>query len=351
MPAASYATLDDALEIMGSYGPDLANGLTSHAPMAAEALCALGRPDAVVPWVERYRRGMLPRPPARERIAPERWREALGQESRFTDWSAFFEEELRTAPWRAVVARWVGRLAPGICASATHGVIRVGHAARSLAESASPRRVRELADALASWASTYQELPASAGTPARRTGPRDAIMAVSVVPPERRRFSGTITSSLDALGEFPAFGPVIDLLDVGGDAQALVPELTDTFARVYLANAHDILTVIVFIHGVTSVAALGNLLPYLDDGGRRTALRFAWQSSCALYAAFGNRPAPEGRIEPPDEDAERLVDRAVAHGDEHAIKFTEACLDQHARSPSPAYLAAARHALDVLPRG
>jgi hypothetical protein len=350
MPAASYASLDDALEIMAAYGPDLANGLTSHAPMAAEALCSLGRADAVIPWVERYRRGMLPRPPAHERIAPERWHEALAQEHRFTDWSTFFEEELRGGPWRAVLARWVGRLAPGICASATHGVIRVGHAARSLAESESPRRVRELADALASWASTYQELPTNGGRPARRTGPRDAITSVAVVPAELRRFSGTITSSLDALGEFPAFATVIDLLDVGGDAQALVAELTDTFARVYLANAHDVLTVIVFIHGVTSIAALGNLLPYLDDAGRRAALRFAWQSSCALYAAFGNRAAPEGRIEPPGEDVEQLVDRAVAHGDEHAIKFTEACLHQHARQPSPAYLAAAHHALDVLPR-
>src|SRR5262249_50152934 len=201
-----------------------------------------------------------------------------------------------------------------------------------------------------SWASTYQELPGNGRAPARRTGARDAIMSVAVVPAELRRFSGTITSSLDALGEFPAFGPVIDLLDVGGDVQRVVTDLTDTFARVSLATAPDVLTVIVFIHGVTSIAALGNLLPYLDDAGRRAALRFAWQSSCALYAAFGDRPEPDGRIEPPDEDAERLIDRAVAHGDEHAIKFTEACLDQYARRPSPAYLAAAYPALDVLPR-
>jgi len=40
---------------------------------------------------------------------------------------------------------------------------------------------------------------------------------------------------------------------------------------------------------------------------------------------------------------------AVAHGDEHAIKFTETCLRHHALNPSPAYLAAARNALDMLP--
>jgi hypothetical protein len=351
MPVAPYATLDDALEAMSAYGPDLANGLTSHGPMAAEALCALGRPGAVLPWVERYRRGMLPRPTARARIVPERWRDALAHEDRFTDWSASFADELSEAPWRVVLDRWVHRLAPGICASATHGVIRVGHAVRGLGESESPRRVRELADALASWASTYQELPARTGATAGRMSPRDAITEVSVVPPDLRRFSGTITSSLDALSEFPPFGPVIDLLDVDGDAQALVLELTDTFARVYLANTHDVLSAIVFIHGVTSIAALGHILPHLTDVTRRAALRFAWQSSCALYAAFGSRPEPDGRIVPPGEDIQELVDRAVAHGDEHAIKFTEACLHQHARNPSVAYLAAARHALDVLPRG
>jgi len=350
MAANSYTPLDDALDILAAYGPDLANGLTSHAPMAAEALCALGRPDAVLPWVERYRAGMLPRPPARERIVPERWRDALAHEQRFTDWSLFFAEELRSTPWPVVLERWVGRLAPGFSASATHGVIRVGHAARSLAESETPARVHELADALASWASTYQELPARAGAAQRRTAPREAITEVVVVPPDRRCFSGTITSSLDALNEFPAFGPVIDLLDVDSEPQTLVSELTDTFARVYLANTHDVLSAIVFIHGVTSIAALGNVLPHLADPIGRAALRFAWQSSCALYATFGSRPAPD-RIEPADVDAEALVDRAIAHGDEHAIKFTEACLSQHAHRPSPAYLAAACHALETLPRG
>lgn len=349
MKTDSYAPMDEALEVLSAYGPDLSNGLTSHAPMAAEALCALARPEAVLPWIDRYRHGMLPRPAARERISREHWRNALAQTDRAADWSAFFDDELQTAPWREVVDRWVARLTPGICASATHGVIRAGHAARSLAERASPQRLGELANGLAYWAANYQELPTSPQAAARTMRPQDAITRVAVVPPERRRFSGTITSSLEALSEFPEFAPVIGLLDVGGDPASLVAELTETFARVYLANAHDVLTAIVFIHGVTSVAALENLIPYLQDATVRNALRFAWQSSCALYAAFGSRAAPVSDIEPPREDAEALIDLAVAHGDEHVIKFTEACLRYHARNPSPAYLAAARHALGVLP--
>ncbi|HVO26028.1 MAG TPA: questin oxidase family protein [Candidatus Margulisiibacteriota bacterium] len=351
MTAAPYASMDEALEMLAAYGPDLRNGLTNHAPMAVEALCAMGRPEAVMPWAERYRAGMLPRSGTRQRITRDTWRAALAQLDRAEDWSMFFREELEDAPWREVLNRWVGQLAPGICASATHGVIRVGHAARSLAESASPQRRRELADALASWAYAYQELPTSRSVAQGPMRPHAAIMHVAVVPPARRVFTGTITSSLEALSEFPDFAPVIELLDVSGDPVGLVSELTDVFARVYLANTHDVLTAIVFIHGVTSVAALGNLLPYLDDATARAALRFAWQASCGLFAAFGSRPVPAAEIEPPRTAAATLVDMAVAHGDEHAIKFTEACLRQHTLRPSPAYLAAALHALEILPRG
>jgi hypothetical protein len=48
-----YGAMDEALERLADRGPDLRNGMTSHAPMAAEALCALGRSDAVPGWVER----------------------------------------------------------------------------------------------------------------------------------------------------------------------------------------------------------------------------------------------------------------------------------------------------------
>ncbi len=178
MNAAAYTSMDDALEILSAYGPDLSNGLTNHAPMAAEALCALGRPAAVIPWIERYRKGMASRPSARERIARAHWRSALARPQRVADWSAFFEEELHAASWRDVLDRWAGRLAPGICASATHGVIRVGHAVRSLAASESPRRVRELADGLAYWAANYQELPANPrAAPSTCCRPLDAARA------------------------------------------------------------------------------------------------------------------------------------------------------------------------------
>jgi hypothetical protein len=341
--------LDRALELLADRGPDLSSGLTSHAPMVAEALCALGRPDAVLPWLERYRGRTTPRQPPRERIDPSDWRSALSKEDRFSDWSAFFADELSSTPWREVLDPWVARLAPGICANATHGVIRVGHAARALGASESRPRRAEFADALASWASNYQELP-SAATDSRHALPaREAIARVAVVPRSERRFSGTIVASLQRLEAFPAFAPVIGLLDTRGDPAEVIADLAEVFARIFLDSAHDELTAVVFTHGVTSVAALGNLLPHLSDLTARAALPFAWQAACGLHAAFGTSPASSDPREPEHEDTHELVDRAIAHGDEHAIKLAEACLAANARRPSPAFGRALGRALVLLP--
>src|SRR2546430_1316643 len=113
MRAPSYASLDDALEILAPYGIVLKNGNSNHAPMVAEALCAMGRPEAVLPWIDRYRERMVPRSESGEPVRPDDWRAALGERDRFAAWNAFFAEELREAPWREVLDRWVDRLAPG----------------------------------------------------------------------------------------------------------------------------------------------------------------------------------------------------------------------------------------------
>jgi hypothetical protein len=350
MEAASYVSLDKALETLAPYGIELKNGNSNHAPMMAEALCALGRPDAVMPWIARYRERMSPRNLAGGRNLRDDWHAALGERDRFADWSAFFTEELRERPWREVLDHWMGRLAPGFCGAATHGVIRVGHAVRGLAERETPPRLRELADAFASWAATYQELPADSRAANGRLTPREAIARVPVVAPERRDKAGNIIAALRVLDDMPEFAPAIGLIDTERELAPLVAELTEVFARVYLANAHDIRTTIAFIHGVTSPAALANIAPEIGEQAARAALPFAWQSGCGLYACFGGNTAMAEGVEAPAADADGLVDRAIEHGDEHVIKFTEACLHRHGLSPSPVYIAAANHVRGMIPR-
>ncbi len=349
MPAPAYAPLDDALDILAPHGIDLTNGNFNHAPMAVEALCALARPDAVFPWIEAYRPRLTPRPSdADESIDWSHYRDHLSGRGSFPAWSRLFAAELAAEPWRGVLDRWAGRLAPGYSGAATHGVIRVGHAVRGLAEAETRVRLRELADALASWAASYAELPTASGAAGGRYAATEALAKVPVVPSERRP-PGNITVALGKLADFPEFAPAIDLVELGDDLDAAVAALAELFARVYLANAIDTRTFIVFVHSVTAVHALGNMLPHISPATGRRLARHAWQAGCGLYAAFGGAP-PADAIEAGDDGPEALADQAVANGDEHVIKFTEACLARHKIAPSPAYLAAIRHALGIVRR-
>lgn len=349
MPVPAYAPLDDALDILAPHGVDLTNGNFNHAPMVVEALCALRRSDVVFPWIETYRPRLTPRPAAGgEFIDWSRYRDHLGRRGSFPDWSRLFAAELAAEPWRGVLDRWAARLASGYSGAATHGAIRVGHAVRALAEAETRVRLREFADALASWAASYAELPTATGSADHHYAPAEALAKVPVVPAERRP-PGNITVALGKLTELPQFAPVIDLVELGDDLDAAVGALAELFARVYLVNAVDTRTFIVFVHSVTAVHALGNILPYVSAPTGRLLARHAWQAGCGLYAAFGGAP-PAGAIEAGDDDAEALVNQAVANGDEHVIKFTEACLARHKIAPSPAYFAAIRHALGIARR-
>ncbi len=348
MKTADYSVLDETLEVMAPMGPDLINGFSNHAPMAIEAMCAMGRGDAVMLWFERYRHSLAPRRARVARLTNENWRAALGDLRRTEDWFEFFRNELEERPWRSVLDTWAARLAPGLMAAATHGVIRTGHATRALALEETLTRRRELADGLAYWAADYLPLPAERRAPARAK-PSDAIARVQMIPPATRRGNfGSLTDALAQLDSFPPFKATLDAVDPAGDSSAFLSDLTATFARVFLANAHDTYTTIAFVHAVTGPSALRPLLPYLGDKTTRAALAYGWQCAAAMYATFGTRADLSHFDEVKVGTQEELIERAIACGDEHAIKFTEVCLREHALNPEPTFLAAANHATQML---
>jgi hypothetical protein len=339
------STIDEALEILEDTGPEFAGGLSNHGPMAAEALVTLGRGDAVVPWVERYKRRLQDHPESRHPIQTEGWREALGDGNRIGDWIALFDRELAERAWPDVLDEWVTRLAPGIIAAATHGVIRTGHAARALAQDETPLRLHELAEGLGYWAARYWVLP-EARSSGSRLGPSEAVGRLDLLPEDRRLTRTTITAGLQGLHDFPQFAEAIDLVDTSGDVSTVLSELTEAFARVYLSNNA---LVIHFIHAVTGPSSVRLLEPHVGQATSRVALRYAWQAAAALYAAFATAPAPES-VESSSAGWDDVIDEAVSGGDEHAIKFAEACLREYKLNPSPAYLAAAKDAAGRLHR-
>ncbi len=77
-------------------------------------------------------------------------------------------------------------------------------------------------------------------------------------------------------------------------------------------------------------------------------LHYGWLVGAALYSIGAtdetNEPLKQQEIKHED-----LIERAVGTREEHAIKFTEACLREYSHNSNPVYLRAANDALGRLP--
>ena len=335
--------LDDALTVFAATAPRYGSlGLANHGPMVAEALAHLGRDDAIAGWVERYRRRLDVAPaPASRSLSEEDWPAALGQPERFPEWLALFEREVADRPPAAVVGEWAPRLLPGSVGAATHGLIRTGHAVRALAVADTAPRRLEVACGLAFWAASYRELP---GPPLLigREGVPQALADLPYLPedaPAQVLISDRVTG-VDAIAD--EFEQAVASLGWNGGAVALLDELAAGGARAYLRNA-DGGGAIGLLHAVTAPLAAELLLPWLAGEDRDAALGYVWQAVAALHVAYAiDRQGPEPAPDVPSADG--LVERALAGGDEHAIKLTEAALRSFGRSGEPALLLAAADA-------
>ena len=106
---------------------------------------------------------------------------------------------------------------------------------------------------------------------------------------------------------------------------------------------HGTLHHIGLLHAVTAPLACELVLPWLAEEDRDAALSYVWQAAAALHVAYDiDRTAPAPTDAPPG--PADLVDAALASGDEHAIKLTEAALRTFARSGAGVVLLAAADA-------
>jgi len=343
--------IDQALDILKDAGPEYGSGFSSHGPMAAEALLALGRDEVILPWVQKYRKRLPHIPESRHIIAGERFHEAMGDVLRFADWALFFEQELSAEPWRSVLNRWVPRLMQGIIGAAYHGIIRTGHAVRNLVREETGQRLRELAQGLAYWASRHQTLPGIITEKHAGLKPTEALPLVERLPLDKRLWHGLIFEKVRSLSGFGPFFDVINLVDTSIDIPSFFSDLFEATVRIYLANGRDRGSIITFIHAVTGPGALHLMAPHLSQDTIRVALRYCWQASAGLYAAIGME-IDDNPYDTTDENTKKdeLVHLAVTTGDEHAIKFMEVCLRAYNLEPKPLFLIAARHAAENLRR-
>lgn len=343
--------LDEAYERLHHTGPEWGGNLTNHGPMAAEVLVRHDRADQVPAWLDAYVGRLDELPPPSSAVTDENWQEALGD--RVTDWTVYLGRQVAEQPWREVLATWWPRLLPGIAAGATHGVIRTGHAARTLLAGDESEAARtELAHGLAFWAARSRQVPGITA-PAGTLDPARALEAI----PRITEQDGPIRIRLGRLGELAGWPESLAALRAAsepGQVPGLLADLVTAAALQYLSYGHA--SPVLLVHTATAPNAVLHTLPALPAEMWLPSLSAAWAASAAItatYAPTAGRPADRQPAPPQATDpAAEIIDRACAHGDEHVIKFSDTAAEAYVRSGDPGTLAAAVHAAELIePRG
>ncbi len=290
-PVLTTSALDEALErVSGLEFPPPAR-FVSHAPMACEALSALGYDVVIDEWARRFEASLAPAAPAQHPRfgADVDWPTLVGNGLPLGELVGYFEESIDGDGWDTVVRTWVPRLAPGLSSALFHGVIRTAHAVRALGSAdTSPRRT-ELARALASWASWSP--PARASTD------------VAVVDGDR-----TGTAPATAALTAAARG-----------------------ARCFIADPN-----ILLLHGVTGAMAVHLLVPNVSDAAADAMVGQLQVEHDRLYRG--------ARVAEPDAAGwdDGAPESAATGGDPHEVKLVEACRRGFEATGDGAFATAAR---------
>jgi len=342
--------LSEAYEHMHRFGPEFGgdeegnHGLTNHGPMAVEVITRRQLDLNVGRWVDRYVRRLVDLPAPSRPISD--WRLALGDHRRLPDWHAVFTADLSQRPWTDVLAMWWPRLLPGVAAGSTHGVIRVGHAVRTLRLEVSGPALDELAHGLAFWAARYLPLPSA--RPAGTDPAAAALERVTRLPDQ----SGFIAHRAARLASTPGWASSVAAMRLVEAAQVpdALLEIVTAAARNYLRYGPA--APVLLVHTATAPNAVRHVLPSLPVRLWADSLAHVWTATAAIQAMYApgqpiDRPANAAR---PDDTATGALDAAAAHGDEHVLKFTDTIVDAFDAGADPELLAAARQARELIAR-
>ena len=323
----SHATLLALLDQGLVLWPEYRDQLSSHLPMALDALQQLGAGSAQLHAFQRdYGARLRPAPaPPRGTRRPTR----LGRIEDYPAWLAHYRAALAVQGRAALLSAELPALLPGAGGAAFHGLIRVGHALRH-------GHPGELTAALAYWACRHQPLPPPSDT--RALALADWLAALRALPgaadmPRR----GLISARMADWGARTDWQAIAGRLDANE-----LPALARAAAALYAATAN-----FTVLHLVTASAALRALLPWLGPGqdGRAAFI----PAACAALLASG-AVQHTAALDMPREDAglpgwPGLAAAAVAQPDDHVIKLVAACRALDAADSAPVWRAAAARAL------
>lgn len=322
-------TLDDSLRVFHGTNPEFTDfgtdKLANHGPMAAHALHALGLHSSIEAFTERYRKRTRP----------------LADDGGAAAHIAEYRESIAAKGWRVALAEALPSLAPGVSAAAFHGLLRVTHAARALAEEETEVRRVELAHGLSLWRARAETLPGDVGA-RPSVGLAEFLRAVPLVV---ERIDGLIIDRMLQVRTLPAFAETVATVDLNRSVDDATTALT-SFAAERLLGAPSRRAVFAYLHMLTSTSCL-RALARIDEDSARLLVGPAVHAVAALESVT-NAPDEAAPKAPAawTEDALRAHAADCPHpSHDHHIKLIEAALREHAAAPRDVLLAAATSAV------
>lgn len=320
-----HALLDADLDLP----PETATGLTSHLPMALQALQSLG---ADRERLQAFRRRHLAHFQAEAgtslpAIGPD-WRAGLGRFDAYDALRTAFADRLAAHGRDAVLRDSLPVLLQGVAAGALHGPIRVAHAVEAGHDG-------ELACALAYWAARWQPV-----APPRRQ-------------PQDLAFDDWAAALADAALRWTPEAPLITLrvrlVELSAPYDALAGRLQpppDLLARLtrFAAATYARTQAFTVLHLVTGLRAVRLLMTWVDAPAQAAATPALVHSVTAAYLAARMAAWPERPPVPALPWAE-MVQRAIASDDDHVIKLVHSAVELSRDDDDPVFAAAAARAV------
>ena len=320
----SLRTLHELLDDQLRLPPETRDQLTSHLPMALQALHSLGASDdRMRAFATTYLRRFETTGTAAPGTPVDHWRALRGRDDAWPALHASFAAALARDGEEAVLRAALPDLLSGVAAAAFHGVIRTAHAIEAMHRG-------ELAAALAYWAWRWQPLapPRATSTPALAF---DDWAAQLIAGARGWTTEGRLISL--RIGAATAAEPYHAFAGRLAPTPDLLPRLAALAVGRYAETRN-----FTVLHMVTGLRALRIVLPRVADP--TPLLPGLVHAFTAAYLAARVGPetsSPAART--PAWDA--VIAAAIAQDDDHVIKIVHACREEAAAYGPGRYLEAA----------
>jgi hypothetical protein len=334
MDEPSSLVLEELLGEELASDPTTVQGLTNHLPMALVAKHRLGADgDELRRFAAAYSRSLSPLTIARGRLDHATWKSAIGDSGAATELRSYFARCVADDGVETTLRTHLPALLPGVGGAGFHGVIRLAYAI----DASSPLQI---AAGLAYFAEVARPLAALVPTAGATHGPEEIFSALSKTSAWSAPTSARlIDDAMHFVAEREEFEEAAASLVVDGESEA---HLAACALRLHASTNN-----FTALHGVTGLAALSVVRPWIED--QELVDRHAFQALLAAYLSIG---APAiWSIDRLDEFAGSTsaglaeVGAVAANSDdEHVAKLVFTALGALRQTRDPLYLAVAARA-------